>query len=49
MRLDSFFYSKDWGIVDVQTIPPHQAKYYQYDDISISNQASVSLLNMRDI
>ncbi len=39
MGLDNFFHSKDWEIVDVQRIPPRQAQYYQYDDITLSNQS----------
>lgn len=39
MALDDYFQSKDWEIVDVQRIPPREAQYYGFDDISLSKQS----------
>ena len=39
MVLNDFFHSKNWEIVDIRRIPPRQARYYQYDDVGLSNQS----------
>jgi len=39
MGLDDFFQSKNWEIVDLQTIPPREAQYSKYNDISLSNKS----------
>jgi len=39
MGLDGYFQSKNWNIVDVQRIPPREAKYYGYTDIGLSEQS----------
>jgi len=36
--LDQYFQSKNWNIVDIQTIPAREARYYAYSDIGLLSQ-----------
>lgn len=36
--LDQYFQSKNWNIVDIQMMPSHEARYYEYGDVGLSSQ-----------